>query len=162
MRKDTLMQRVEKIKDLSNYTIEIGIQGTYIEPGESDGYSLVAIAIKNEFGYGIPGERGYIPSRPWMRTTVKEHATKNWRDGMRKIGVLAVRGQTKKIEQGFRILGAEMVADMQDMLREGDWEPNSPVTIELKGSDQPLVDTGQLVQSHRAVLNYKGRRTLIA
>lgn len=32
-----------------------------------------------------------------------------------------------------------------------DWTPNSPATIKRKGSDKPLIDTGQLRQSIRAI-----------
>ena len=31
------------------------------------------------------------------------------------------------------------------------WTPNSPATIKAKGSDKPLIDTGQLRQSIRAI-----------
>ena len=155
MKKDTLLQRVAKIKDLAEYSFEIGIQGTDVVPGDSTGRGLVAIARKNEFGIGVP-------ARPWMQTTVDRFASTVWADDMRKIATLAVRGENDKIEQGYRIIGVSMVSNMQDTLREGPWTPNSPVTIKLKGSAQPLIDTGQLIQSHRAVLLYKGTRTLIA
>ena len=32
-------------------------------------------------------------------------------------------------------------------IRNGNWVPNAPATIRRKGSDRPLIDTGQLVNS---------------
>ena len=44
---------------------------------------------------------------------------------------------------------------MQDNLTNGNWKPNAPLTIELKGSSHPLIDTGQMRQSITYVVEEK-------
>ena len=47
-------------------------------------------------------------------------------------------------------------ADVQATLNTGPWKANSEATKAAKGSDQPLVDTGQLKQSIRAQVEVPG------
>lgn len=157
----SLKERLDLIESLNQYTLEIGIQGTSIAEGEETGDDLVTIAAYNEFGTTKEDGSEHIPSRPWMRTTVDLH-TEDWKNSMRKIATLAVRGESSRIEQGFRLFGLEAVNHMQDTLQTYEWKPNSPVTIAAKGSSKPLIDSSQLLQSHRAAIKKGDSREIVA
>jgi len=157
----SLAERMKLIESLNKYTLELGVQGRDpkkvrtergIETDEQK--TLVEVAAENEFGTDI------IPARPWLRTSVDRHKA-DWVKSMRKIASLAVLGKGNLIEQGWRIFGVTAVSQVQETLLTYPWKPNSARTIERKGSDQPLVDTGQLVQSQRAMLLVGDTRTLI-
>jgi hypothetical protein len=44
-------------------------------------------------------------------------------------------------------LGIEAQGDVQMSIVSGGWAPNSPVTVKMKGSSRPLIDTGAMRQS---------------
>lgn len=121
------------------------VQGAEVVDGEE---TLAQIAAKNEFGT----ER--IPSRPWLRTALQVSAQK-WR---RLAGDVVKASRTDQgPEPALRVLGVVMVGDCKESLLDGGWAPNAPMTIERKGSDQPLVDTGRLNQSQRAQVAIPGK-----
>lgn len=163
---ETILKRFE---DLSNYSIETGIQGTVAEGGRSTPGELAQIAAKLEYG----SIEEHIPARPWMRTTFDKHKNK-WRDDFLKALQPAFEGKTDLVKQVFRILGNIMVTDLQITLSEGPWAKNSEFTRREKWKragkpkpfrsfiSQPLIDTGQLIQSHRAALSYKGQKEVVA
>lgn len=60
--------------------------------------------------------------------------------------VFKERLQKNLLRAGERI-GRQAQARIRRSIRAGDFAPNSPVTVILKGSSKPLVDTGALFQS---------------
>lgn len=109
----------------------------------TDGKSIPEYAAYNEFG------TSRIPSRPFMRTTAKEHGTK-W--------VATVASQTQGNSQtpaawkrAMGLTGESMKADIQNTIQNGAWKPNAESTREAKKRkgkteyDHPLMDTGQML-----------------
>jgi len=47
-------------------------------------------------------------------------------------------------------------SDMEKNIRDGDFTPNAPYTIALKGSDEPLIDTGAMINSIKVRERKKG------
>ena len=43
--------------------------------------------------------------------------------------------------------GEFMVGAIKDSIRNGEWVPNKPRTIAVKGSSKPLIDTAQMINS---------------
>lgn len=87
------------------------------------------------------GNPAPIPARHWLIPGVqsaKPDIIAHVRDGI-KDGV-----DMNKILDGAGILAAGKV---QEYMTELSDPPNSPVTIEMKGSDNPLIDTGALRSS---------------
>lgn len=60
--------------------------------------------------------------------------------------VFKARLEKNLLRAGERI-GRQAQARIRRSIRAGDYAPNSPVTVILKGSSKPLVDTGALFQS---------------
>ena len=109
----------------------------------SDGTDLVDVAAQNEFGTSD------IPARPFMR--------QSWKNNDKAIKQV-VKNVIAAVEQGQNIsgllnqVGVYGVGLVQDEIREGNFVPNAPATIKMKGSDRPLIDTGHMRQSVHYVI----------
>ena len=160
---------VLRLQELAKKSVLVGIQGDYASDGPQEAASLPGIAARLE--YGEPSER--LPARPWMATTADKYG-KEWAVGLRKIvKFVTLSDDPQKELEGFRIIGTQAVGNMQDTLREGPWAPNAEFTKRQKWEkggrpgpfdsfvSQPLIDSGQLVQSHRAVLQDGDKVTLL-
>lgn len=132
---------LQRLRTLAGTRVTAGIQSG--EEGD-----LAAIASANHYG------TDRIPPRPWLSAAAENNRAR-W---VRLAGaVVKARGSGGGTgEQQLRQLGVAMVGDCQESLLDGTWAPNAPLTIARKGSDQPLVDTGRLNQSHRAQVEMPG------
>ena len=100
-----------------------------------DGKSVAEVAAFNEFG------GGKTPPRPFMRTLVRNH---------RKIWRKILRDELAKNEDAhisLATLAKYMVEDMKDYIKIWTYPPNAPSTIAKKGFNDPLVDTGRMMNS---------------
>jgi len=144
---DRIMRR---LRTLDGVRVTAGVQGQVdATPTDGDGASLLEIAATNEFG----SDDGRIPARPWLRTSLDRNKAK-WSKGAARVPKAMTSGGTGEAE--LRQLGVVMAGDVKETLLDGPWKPNAELTVALKGSDQPLVDTGRLSQSQRAAVEIPG------
>lgn len=103
--------------------------------------SLVEVAALHEFG--APGAN--IPQRSFIRATVDAHKA----DIEALQTKLAARVVAGKIDEktALELLGAKVVALVQNTINAGIAPPLKPETINRKGSSKPLIDVGQLKSS---------------
>lgn len=110
-------------------------------------------AIWNEFGTkgGASGGGwgGPIPERPFMRNASRNNRGK-YTDAMRKSALKLLRSETT-LSSVLSKLGVLAQGDIQAEITSLASPPNSPTTVELKGSSNPLIDTGEM----RGVVTYK-------
>lgn len=115
--------------------------------GKTDG-DIVQRAVWNEFGTrgGASGGGwgGPVPERPFLRNAMRANRGKYQRAmaaGAREVlrGSTALSGILPK-------LGILAQGDVQKEITSLASPPNSPVTIKLKGSSNPLIDTGEMRQ----------------
>ena len=59
-------------------------------------------------------------------------------------------------QSAFKKIGVVTVGYVQDQITNGEFEPNAPMTVQRKGSDHPLIDTGQLRRGISYVICKKG------
>lgn len=116
---------------------------------------VIMRAIWNEFGTKGSGKGfrtargggfgGPIPERPFLRNAMRENRDK-YRSAMRAAArdILARKATPQAI---LRKLGIMAQGDVVDSITALMSPPNSPVTIALKGSSKPLVDTGEMRQA---------------
>lgn len=120
--------------------------------GEAD-QDNINKAVWNEFGTrgGASGGGwgGPIPERPFMRNAVRENSGKH-RSNMKTAAVKILRGETS-LRTVLAKLGIVAKTDIQDEIGSLSSPPNSPITIALKGSSKPLIDTGEM----RGAVTYK-------
>ncbi|UNK39379.1 hypothetical protein MNR02_06640 [Shinella sp. H4-D48] len=113
--------------------------------GESDGENIQK-AIWQEFGTkggaASGGWGGPIPERPFMRNTMRDNQS-TYRNAMKAEAKPLLLAQTS-LGTVLAKLGALAARDVQAEIAALSSPPNSPVTIELKGSANPLIDSGEM------------------
>lgn len=124
------LEKLKKLRVVAGYQ-----QGQAVS---EDGVDLADIALWNELGTAS------APSRPFLRKSVDENEEK-----IISFGQL----QAKRLTQGataqevLTALGVMQKGLVQEKIVDGDFEPNAPSTIKKKGSDKPLIDTGDMRRS---------------
>lgn len=100
-----------------------------------DGTQVAAVAAHNEFG------GGKTPPRPFMRTCIERRRNK-WRKVVRD-------NLAKELDVHITLaeLADVMVEDIKDYISIWTNPPNAPSTIAKKGFNDPLVDTGRMMNS---------------
>jgi hypothetical protein len=88
------------------------------------GQTVAQVARINEYG------KGKTPSRPFLRTALAKN-----RQRINNAVLKFYLGQVSADAIGVML--KNMVVDS---IMNGNWKPNAPSTIALKGSDRPLVD----------------------
>ncbi len=127
---------LETIKQIANLEVRIGFQAG---EAEHEGVDLCEIAAFNELG------TAHIPSRPFLRNSVDGHMDEissyigEW---CKKIACGEMEAHELMTNIGMLQKGL-----IQEEIVKGSFEPNKPVTIQKKGSDTPLIDTGTMRES---------------
>lgn len=131
-----------ELKKLAQLEVVVGFQegDTY-----EDGTSLAEVAAYNEFGSSD------TPARPFMRQSFEGHQAE-LKAACEQVNKVIASGGTA--EEALKKLGVTVKGLVQAEIVEGDFAPNAPSTIQKKGSEQPLIDTGHMRQS----VNYVIRR----
>lgn len=138
-----------ELEKLKQNEVFIGYQAGHAKHTDEDGNTadMAEIAMFNELGTSTS------PPRPFLRMTVDEN-----KDKINQF----VETQTKRIakgasaEQCMKQMGAFGVSLVQEKIGNGTFTPNAESTIKAKGSDKPLIDTGQLRQSVHYVIKKGG------
>lgn len=86
-----------------------------------------------------------IPERSFLRSSHDENAAQVLKEAERAISLVAVGKMS--LDQYLDMVGRNYVTMVKDYIVELDSPPNHPFTVERKGSSNPLVDTGGLVES---------------
>lgn len=125
--------------------VKVGIvSGTGEHPNGTGGQSLAEVGWWNEFG------TDKIPERPFLRTGLRENVN-NYRAIM-QAQLKAFLTQKTEESQALGVLGEKAQADVQRKIVQVSSPPNTPLTVEKKGSSSPLQDTGALKQNIRWAL----------
>lgn len=127
----------------SNPHIAVGVIGAPAAQDRGEGMTNADIAVVHEYGT----ER--IPQRSFIGSTIDEKGreyTKQLASGVRA-EIASGRASALRNSVAFKRVGLRVVGDIQRRIADGIPPPNSPVTIERKGSSKPLIDSGQLRQS---------------
>jgi hypothetical protein len=113
-----------------------------------DGIPLIAIAVWNEYG------TDWIPQRPFLRGTmiIHKHA---YRRALRTIAKKGIAGEN--IVKLLNQLAVVAVGDVKEAILDLQTPPNAPSTIARKDSENPLIDTGLMMQSVTYELRKSGR-----
>lgn len=130
-------------------TVKVGFPLGKLDPEE------LQKAVWNEFGtegsgkgFSTPrggGFGGPIPERPFFRNAMRENRAK-YRRSLFSEGRKILTGELTTTTSLNR-LGLVAQGDIQQSIVSLQEPPNSPVTIALKGSSNPLVDTGAMRQA---------------
>lgn len=144
--KDNVPSVFKALEELGTYEVVVGFTD---QLHKNSSLKVSQIAYIHEFGSPINN----IPARPFFYSGVS-----NARDRIgnlaRYYGGLVADGKRGAIKNGLEDIGAEAVRSIRRKLFQGPFEPLAPSTVERKGHDTPLIDTGQMLDS----IEYQVRR----
>lgn len=109
--------------------------------GKADS-DIVDRAIWNHYGTRGSGWGGPIPARPFVLNAIRKNKRK-YLNALKTSASKLVRGETT-LPVVMRKLGIVAQGDIQDEITSLRNPPNSPVTIAMKGSSNPLIDSGEM------------------
>ena len=142
-RKDVNLKRIVKnINDMDNVRSKVGFpENRPVKSGEFRSMSEVAtIAMYNEHG------TENIPARPFMQTSF-ETSRKGVSNRLHIEGKKVVNGRMDAMTAIGRV-GEYLTSETKKTVRNWSTPPNAPSTIrQKKGVNNPLVDTGQMVNT---------------
>lgn len=107
--------------------------------GSHDGTDMLDIAVYNHFGTAT------IPARPFVSDCAEKNAGQI-KEAQKRLVYRVYQGGLSA-DGALAQLGAWYVSVQKGHILHGGWTPNAPATIKRKGSNRPLVDTGQLVNT---------------
>lgn len=118
-------------------------------PAGKTGGDIIEKAVYNHFGTSGGGWGGPIPERPFMTSAMRDNREK-YRRQMRAAAERIVTSEDPdaQMRQELERLGFAAVNDIKREIVSLSSPPNSPLTVALKGSSNPLIDSGEL---HNAV-----------
>lgn len=129
---DTGLERLlELARDAPD--IRVGALGAKGSAAHGDGETNASILAKHELGVGVP-------RRSWLRDWIAEK--REW-IGNRWTAALIRAVDRSDLRAQYDRLGLEWVGSIQQRIANRIPPPNSEVTIAIKGSDVPLIDSGQ-------------------
>ena len=139
-----------RLPGVDKMAVTVGVQS---DAGASqDGTPIAAYAAYNEFGTRgrTPRRGGWggpIPARPFLGSTVDEERNKWGRAA--DVAISEALTGRRTFEDGLGILGTMAQQDVQQTIVTLSSPPNSATTVDLKGSSNPLIDTGAMRQAIR-------------
>ena len=126
------------VSEIGSYYIKAGILESNNPVGES-GTRVAEYALDNEFG------THKIPARPFIGTATDEQGA-GWVDTVKK-QVPLVLTQKMKLSVLMDTVGKKMRFAIKDQIKFITIPKNAPATIEKKGFDNPLIDTGLMLET---------------
>lgn len=137
------IQHVETVHE----TTEDGERVTYTRGGGE----LAELAERLFFG------DSKMPARPFLRDGLELNQTE-----LKKLVGKELEALRRVGHANLDRIGSEAVAAIQNLIRSGYYQqsaPNAPMTIEAKGSDVPLIDGGNMINSLRYICVQDGKKT---
>lgn len=108
---------------------------------EKDGTPSALVGAVHEFGSETRG----IPERSYLRSTMHEQMNKYVQ--MNKRSLQRVVKGIMSMRLALELLGQVASGDVKRKIRTGPFTPLSQGTIDRKGSDRPLIDTGDMLKN---------------
>lgn len=134
---DAIKDQVAKAKGSS---VNVGILSD-AQPHPDDGADMALIAAANEFGTDT------IPARPFLRGAFDANQRGLTQTASRLFGLIMEGKLTSR--RALALMGEEHQGQVQEYLQALDTPPNAPRTVAQKGSSNPLIDEGHLLESIR-------------
>lgn len=129
-----------RLRDTNGFVVDVG----FLEGGT---HSVAFYAAMNEFGTAT------IPSRPFMRSTFDKNAQKYSDILVRRLR-RAAEGKGS-LRSAYIAAATEVRNDLIKAIVGWKEPPNADSTIEKKGVDNPLVDTGTMQRAIRFEVRQK-------
>ena len=151
LRGKPLRSDTSKLKNIINNLesipfVHVGVLGKKAYRKEKGGSTNALIGMVHEFG----SKTQKMPARSFLIMPLHKkfndalHKSKAIEESFKKI--TSAKGLNDTLEK-IGILAEQVIQSAFETGGFGQWAPNSPATIAMKGSSSPLIDTGQLRRS---------------
>lgn len=121
--------------------VQVGIFGAK-NGRDDDGTGTTNAEVGAKMEFGVISD--HIPPRSFLRMPITAKGEAIFKAAAHGFGALMI---ANKAHDFLVRVGVEAENAILEAFRTrgwGSWKPNAPMTIKLKGSDSPLIDTGQL------------------
>ena len=116
--------------------------GFFADAGNSQDMPITNIAALNEFG-ARRADGTVIPERPFMR-----RANERMKQSLPAVVARNIDPATGSIDtETARAVGETMKTEIQESIEAMKQPPNAPITRRRKDADNPLVDTGAMIEA---------------
>lgn len=127
----------------SNQEVQVGIvEPTYYGP-DNDNLSVAQVWQWQE--EGVPAQN--IPTRPAIRVGFMAPIKKGLYDSLFAESMQRIAEGKSTFKQEYTRIGTMAKTDLKEAVEKWDTPRNSPTTVEIKGFDNPLIDSGLLYDS---------------
>lgn len=135
------LANLEKLlKEAARFEVAVGFpvgKDGLAQPWYDGGASIIDVAIYNNYGMGVP-------RRPFMDLATQK-MQELYRTEMKALSERITAG-TINIERTLNAIGMKAAEEVRKAIMDGEWEPNDPATVARKGSDRPLIDSGEMAR----------------
>lgn len=132
---DAFEKKMAELADqLGTGSVSVGFLEGAVYP---DGTPVAAVAFWNEFGAPSKGQ----PPRPFFRQMIEAESS-TWPD---KLAALLAGGHD--VEDSLALLGEDIEGALKQSIMSLSSPPLAQSTIDAKGFEKPLIDTGQMKDS---------------
>lgn len=119
---------------------------------QNSGMTNAEVGFINEFGRPSIDGKPKIPARSWLRMPIMTKINQIVKDSARYFQDAVKEGDSIKFLTVLGINCEKWIQLAFDTRGFGSWAPNAPLTIHIKGSDAPLIDTAQLRRSVTSIV----------
>lgn len=147
VKKDNTKELLKRLESMKNFDLLVGVPQEEAEREDNEITNAQLMFIHSE---GSPVHN--IPPRPVIDITLKEEKGKI-NEKFKKALNIVLGGGSPRVE--LEKLGIYVVNKIKAKFGSEDLAPLKPATIKAKGSDRPLIDTGQLRNSITYIVRKK-------
>jgi hypothetical protein len=137
---------IDRLFKLGKPRVAVGVFESDGAASAGEGVTVIEVATINEFG------GGNVPPRSWLRAWFDENQEKA-RELLSRLMASAAKGKITK-EQALERFGLWCQGQIQKRIAQGIPPANASSTVRKKGSDKPLIDTGQFRTSITYAIGY--------
>lgn len=127
----------------SNQEVQVGIVEPTFYGSDNDNLSVAQVWQWQE--EGVPAQN--IPTRPAIRVGFMAPIKKGQYDSLFVESMQRIAEGKSTFKQEYSRIGVMAKADLKEAVEKWDTPRNSPYTVDLKGFDNPLIDSGLLYDS---------------
>lgn len=131
----------KQLMELGKTELDVGfINSHYGAENDNLPHALIA-QVQEE---GSPSQN--IPPRPFIRVGFKDYL-KSGKADQNFVAIMKLVMSGQSVLKAYTQAGPYFVKHLQDVMKAWDTPPNAPYTVAQKGFNNPLIETGELVNS---------------
>jgi hypothetical protein len=149
---------LKRLNALGNKEVSIGF---FKEDQYEDGLSVAQVAKWNDIGRGTEGINGRIPPRPFMSAGLRDLLKSRPYLRMYAQYLSKVLSGKMPVLSMYEQIGKFASEDLKEIIDRWAYPRNSPITIAIKGFNDPLIHTGKMRDSAKyKVKNSRKKRNI--